>query len=34
MTLARACRDREHVTTGYVDRAATPRSGGWSPISW
>lgn len=24
MTLARACRDREHVTAGYVDRAGTP----------
>ncbi|AQT78746.1 transcriptional regulator [Mycolicibacterium litorale] len=24
MTLARACRDREHVAVGYVDRAGTP----------
>jgi predicted DNA-binding transcriptional regulator YafY len=24
MTLARACRDREHVTADYVDRAGTP----------
>lgn len=24
MTLARACRDREHVTAGYVDRAGNP----------
>lgn len=24
MTLARACRDREHVAAGYVDRAGTP----------
>ena len=23
MTLARACRDREHVTAGYVDRAGS-----------
>jgi predicted DNA-binding transcriptional regulator YafY len=26
MTLARACRDREHVDTDYVDRAGTPSS--------
>jgi predicted DNA-binding transcriptional regulator YafY len=26
MTLARACRDREHVTAGYVDRAGTATS--------
>ena len=35
MTLARACRDHEHVDAGYTDRAgaaSTPR--GWSPTNW
>ena len=34
MTLARACRDHEHVAAGYVDRARQRhRSGGSSPIN-
>lgn len=34
MTLARACRDHEHVEADYTDRAGATTSDGSSPTSW